>query len=292
MSDTQTETVAEPAADGAGDPALETRARAMGWRPQDEYKGRQPWVSAAEFVDNGERIIPLMNERNRALTDNVAKLTKEIEDQRTTVAQMVAMARRAEKVGYAKAVRDLEAKRDSAIRDGDVDTVRAVDREIRDLGPEPIEPPAPAAPRADQPDPVVAAWVRQNPWFRNDKPANAYAVGMLDTVKEENPDFSLEEQLAEVAKRVKADLPRLTPRRQAEPEDEAEPPPRRERGAAMVSSSTHGDRRPTVKPRSFEALPRDVQAQFERAKRMCSGKGEPLTKEEYASYYKWDEEAA
>ena len=43
-----------------------------------------------------------------------------------------------------------------------------------------------------------------------------------------------------------------------------------------------------VQPRTFDAMPDDVKRQFEKEKRMLQGKGDALSKEEFATYY-WEQ---
>ena len=47
----------------------EKRARAMGWRPKEEFKGDpDKWVDAAQFADNADKSLPLAKaEARRAL---------------------------------------------------------------------------------------------------------------------------------------------------------------------------------------------------------------------------------
>ena len=69
-----TEETSEQAVESAGQeehsPISETEisARAMGWRPQDEFGGDpERWVDADTFVARGEQVMPLLKAQNKKL---------------------------------------------------------------------------------------------------------------------------------------------------------------------------------------------------------------------------------
>lgn len=294
---------AQPQTADAGDDApagvsIETRARNMGWTPKEQFRGDPSrWVDATTFVDRGERMLPLLQERNRALDQTVTALKSESAESKRLLADLLHRTRRAEKLGYDRAMRELQAKRSEAVAAGDAEAFNKVEQEIQGMGPAPEAPPAVAATAAanpNEPNPVVTAWVKRNRWFNADPIANAAAVAALTQVEREFPGDSLEEHLVEVEKRVAARFPEHFPRRrpanghtEEEPEVEPEETTTTRRPPAVMPSSTAPTRRTGA--RSFEAMPADVRAQFERQKKMMAGKGAPLTKEEFASYY-WEAE--
>ena len=281
--------------------SIEARARNMGWMPKGAWRGEPDrWVDAATYVERGERMLPLLQERNRALDKTVSDLKTESRESKQMLSDLLTRTRKAEKLGYDRALRELSQKRAEAVAQGDAETFNRVEAEIREMGPAPEVPQAaPVQPQAPGTDPVVTAWVRRNTWFNRDPEANAMAVAALTAVERDNPGASLEEHLAEVEDRIAKRFPEHFPARQRlpagtdpdpDPDPDPEPTPQNEnrrRAPAVMSSSTHAERRPGA--RSFEAMPADVKAQFERQKKMMAGKGEPLTKEEFASYY-WEAE--
>ncbi len=285
---------------------IEARARNMGWMPKGAWRGEPDrWVDAATYVERGERMLPLLQERNRALDKTVSELKGESRENKQMLSDLLVRTRKAEKLGYDRALRELSQKRAEAVAQGDAETFNRVEAEIREMGPAPEVPPAaPLQPQQPQQDPVVTAWVRRNAWFNRDPEANGAAVQALTLIERDNPGRSLEENLAEVEDRIARRWPEHFPNRRRaaangrdnghdpdpDPEPEVEPPQQNEnrrRAPAVMSSSTTAERRPGA--RSFEAMPADVKAQFERQKKMMAGKGEPLTKEEFASYY-WEAE--
>jgi hypothetical protein len=304
---------------------LEERARRMGWRPRESFRGApESWLPPEEFVERGEQLLPLLQERNRAADRTITDLQVQIKQQGETLQTMLASTRRAEQAGYRRAMQELHQQRMRAVETGDAAAFQAVEQAMRELGPPPPEAPAPpqaqpqgqGQPQANQ-DPVILAWVRRNPWFTSDPIANVAMIAAMQQEERTNPQGSVEDHLLDAERAIERRFPehfasrtiegrvtgrtngsgREPPRLERRPlhvqdefeEDEpvAQPAPRRQTAAVARSSDSPPARRPG--PRSFEAMPRDVQAQYERQRRMLEGKGEPLTKEEFASYY-WEAE--
>ena len=292
MSDTQvseTETEAEGEAP-AVDHAVEARARRMGWRPREEYRGPPgEFRDATAFIEHAEENLPLAVARNRSLERQVESMTGELGETKALLGTLVERTRRAEEIGYRRARREIEAERDRAIDAGDRDGVREADTRLRELGPEPVAQPGnghaatqpPAQPAQPQMDPVVQAWIGQNPWFTSNPEANAVAVALHGVVTQQMPHLALDEKLAETTRRMRQRMPELFGQ-----SAEAQGNPRRG-AAAAVSPSQSGAPRQT-NPRSFDALPPDVKRQYDRQAKMLEGKGDPFTKDEFARYY-WEQ---
>jgi len=264
---------------------FEARARGMGWRPRNEWTGPDyRWVDAKTFVERGERIIPVQRERNAALEKRIQEQQGQISEMRDMMAQQIERTRRAEQIGYKRAMRELEAQKAEAVRNADPVAVARVDEQIRDMGPDPlleqrVQQPAPQ-PQQQQntPDPIVVDWVDDNPWVTQNPAAWDMAVVTLNRVRAERPRTSLEEQLAEVKKRV---MPLFV-------QDAGSSAPSRRDAPAAVARSQSAGVSTRVQPRTFAAMPLEVQKQYEKEKRVLHGKGKELTREEFAEYY-WDQ---
>ena len=275
-------------------PEIETRARNMGWAPRGEYHGEpERWIDAAEFVERGERMLPLLQERNRALDRSVTELKDRMTDQQRLLGDLVARTRKADKVGYDRAMRELQQQRVAAVSQGDTEAFQRAEAEIQSLGPPPEPEPPPPPPQQPGVNPIVSAWVRCNTWFNTDRMANAAAVAALSQVEMDMPGEDLSAHLVEVEKRVAQAFPHHFPSRQARmngngvDHEEQQPPRRSAQQMVSPSSSAPSQRQPG--PRSFEAIPAEHRKEYEKQRKMLEGKGEPFTKDEYARYY-WEAE--
>ncbi len=300
---------------GSGQAEIERRARNMGWRPREEFRGdASRWLPAEEFVERGERMLPLLQERNRAADRQINDLQRQIGEQGQTLNVMLESTRRAEQAGYRRAMQELYQQRARAVEMGDTAAFQAVEQAMRELGPPPDAQQQPPQQQRGQPqanqDPVIQAWVRQNPWFTSNRMANVAMIAAMQQAEQANPQGSTEEHLIEAETEIRRRFPehfprprngngatRPQPRQQVQhvpddEEDEVEEQPvrqpvRRQTSAVSRSSDSPPPRRPGQY--SFEAMPPDVRSQYDRQRKMLEGKGEPLTREEFASYY-WENE--
>ena len=123
---------------GTGQAETEQRARNMGWRPREEFRGdASRWLPAEEFVERGERMLPLLQERNRAADRTITNLQQQITEQGETLNVMLESTRRAEQAGYRRAMQDLYQQRARAVEMGDTAAFQAVEQAMRELGPPP-----------------------------------------------------------------------------------------------------------------------------------------------------------
>lgn len=163
------------------DPKLESEARAMGWVPEGEWRGKkEAWSDAATFVERGHTVLPIVNAENAKLRRQLdaargetAKLAKLVEASQEAIAALEEVHTKETQRQVEKARKDLIAEIKDAKKDGDVD--REVDAQAEltrlDAAREAAEDP-PKKPRKDEPadrqielPPAVAAWVNANPWF-------------------------------------------------------------------------------------------------------------------------------
>lgn len=291
--------------------AIERRARNMGWRPREEFRGdAERWLPADEYVERGERMLPILQERNRAADRQITELQQQVQQQGMTLQEMLTSARKAEQVGYRRAMQELSAQRTRAVETGDTAAFQAVEQAIRELGPPPAPPPEPPPQRPQQPqDPTIAAWIRANPWFTQDRVANVAMIAAMQDAERTMPGLSVQDHLMEAETVIRRRFPEHFPQPRRAPngngtgngtngtrrpmhvqeddnqEEEPVPQPSRRQAPPTVSRSSSEPSPRRVQPRSFEALPRDVQAQYERQRKMLEGKGDPLTKQEFAQYY-------
>lgn len=165
---------AEPGAD-AGDRQeqerdYETEARALGWRPPEEFPGDpKKCVDAKTFLERGEVMLPLVKKALEKERREFAEFRKET---RRALKHMGA----AEQRGYERAMADLQTRHDEAVEAGDVQAARKVVKEMADMPkPEPV-----VADEDEQPDPAqlrkeLNEWMEENDWYALDDDKRKYA---------------------------------------------------------------------------------------------------------------------
>lgn len=204
---------------------VEQRARAMGWTPKDQFKGDpSKWREAAEFVERGEREMPLMRAQNKRLEAKVAELSTAIKD-------MGDFMSKTEQRAYDRALSELKAQRKEALAAGDGDTFEKVDDAIEKIKREAAEAAAKHKQQAQEPaeDPVYKEWESRNKWL-SDPDMQEYAEFAAQRLRNGGERSQGAEFLDMVTQKVKAKYPEkfTNPRREtANSVEGAAPAPRK-----------------------------------------------------------------
>lgn len=170
--------------DGQG-VSVEDRARAMGWKPQHEYRGDpRRWTDAAEFIEKGENELPVLRDNIRRTTELVVRQERELAalrasqaDQANAVRHAMDLAQRADERGYQRGLSELKAKQREAVQVGDTEAYDKIDEQIKAAETErqkaettyvqtPIRTPDPVFPPVvQQVDRETSEFIAANPWF-------------------------------------------------------------------------------------------------------------------------------
>ena len=257
------------------DEDLEARARQMGWKPFDEYRGPPgKWSDARTFVRHGEDTLPILRDQNRRMSEKLVEVegqmgrhTAEVETLRNTIAEQaqavkdaIALARRADQAGYNRALKELHNDRRAAVEAGDTVAFDQVQEQIDalvstraddDAPPPPPPPPPRTEPSAAEPqplDPAIIAFVADYPWSTNDPILSKAMIDMHNAVIRESPRMPVAEQLQIALGRMKKIYPQL-----ADPEGED------------VEDEELEERRPRARARADVLSPREGIRPRERA---------------------------
>lgn len=159
----------------------EAKARTMGWRPQEEYKGNAPWIDAEEFLKRGEMSIPI-------LRSEINKLRSQVEEAQKAGKLYAEMRAAEEAKKYQDRIAELEAKMAVAVEEADGRTFLATKQELEQTQREAAkkleetnktpDSPAPAAL-----PPEVLAWQEANPWITTEPEAAAVAMARGQALK-------------------------------------------------------------------------------------------------------------
>lgn len=137
---------------------VEERAKRMGWKPQEEYKGDpERWTDAETFVKVGEERLPVMKENYRKLEDKYADLERQVKAQTDYQKHMA-------KVQYERAKKELQEQKKQAVENADTELYERLEKQEEqinnDYSPKEVAP-------VSQEQQEVAAWQQRNPWFAN-----------------------------------------------------------------------------------------------------------------------------
>lgn len=285
-------------AEGMSPEEVEAKARRMGWRPMEEYRGNpDDWKPAAEYLARGLEEYPVLRERYDVLDRRYAKLEGDVSDLRSRLDQASRVVQevhernvRLRDTAYARARRDIEAEMRAAVEESDVQRFDAkkqeleeLDAEHRDVVATPVRPigndggqrqsaEEPQRPR----NPVIENWIADNGWFNRDRVLTDFATSYHGQLKTEQPGLSLEENLRMVTAEVQRRFPeKFSNLRRDDP--------------ASVAAPAAPPGKP--KPRTYDALPAADKAECDRfiAAFNATNPKTPMTREKWVAAYDWSE---
>src|ERR1700677_72041 len=244
----------DPATPGGDD--VEEQARALGWKPEEEFDGNPgKWTDAEAFLE-------IHSKNNGALRKALADQTKKTEELERRFNGLDAAHQKIFQLQIDKLKEEhtnqlafLKAQKREALRAGEHETAADIDEQLdalRERGPEIPDVPKPT-PQQAQPDwrknPVMIEWASRNSWFEKDEDMSAYAGGMGQALRQANPQMDFKDLLEEVSVRVRKAFPHkfTSPRRNAV--EETTP------GATTVASGA----------KTYGSLPKDARAACDEA---------------------------
>jgi hypothetical protein len=175
----------------------EERAAQMGWKPKDQFKGPEDrWVDAETYIKRGEDIEPILRANNKKLLDKVTALEADVTNSKALLAASseaieelkkfnTEAARAAAKTQQQEIIAGIRAARES----GDVEAETRLIDQLTDSkaalkvaeATKKVEPKAADAPQPLTPE--VKEWLKENPWFGNDKRKTALAFGIAEEMR-------------------------------------------------------------------------------------------------------------
>jgi hypothetical protein len=243
-------------------PEIEARARAMGWRPQEEFNGDpNKWKPAADFVAKGENDLPVLRENLRrttsTITDLQARFARQEQENKATVERLERMSEAALKRQKDTLEAQYQAAMRNAAANGDVDAYDRLDAGRRQAVTEfdtqvaevkrPVEtqPQRGNAPSAED-TAKIEGWINRNPWYRSDMELNHAATAYSSFLTQQNPNMGLDENLKQTEAHMR--------KRYADKFGTVADPPAVEGGGTrMTASASRG--------KGWNDLPSDARAQ-------------------------------
>lgn len=214
MSEENTAEVADVVAEAAPEAAVssqeqentrnfESEAREMGWVPETEFKGdKDRWKPAQKFVEDGEKILPIVRSQLKRTQDELAKKDVEFTKRLERMERMSNTTIERLKTQHAAELNRIQSAKEAAVEAGDIAEYRKLDKQERDLSKETFETPEPVK----QADPE-SIFKEKNPWYGEDEDLTAFANGFSQELLRKNPNISLEDNLKQTEAKVKAAFP-------------------------------------------------------------------------------------
>lgn len=267
---------------------VEVKARNMGWVPKEEWRGNpENWREAEEFIERGD-YWGILKERQGKILEKNETLEGELKEVKGILKKTMDTLSKSDERNFEKAKKVFEKekaqlKRDlkAAAKEEDWGKFDDIETQIDSLE-EPEEPQKTevAAP-TPTPDPVFVNWKDRNKWYGTDMnlSVDADAIGQALRLKIEKGIVSPMSDDAFFDK-VTKEIERMHPDKFKNPNRD---------NLNTVDGGNVEDRKTNKKAKTFNNLPAEVKAEYERLKEDFKVAGHEFTKEEYVKNYDWEE---
>lgn len=169
--------------------AVQQTALSQGWKPKEEFEGdAAEWVDYPEFVRRGE------------LFGAIKESKKEVKELRKTLMELSEHHRKTLEAERKNVIEDLKKNKVEALREGEHEKVVEIDEQIAAAREVPTE-------SVKNATPVFDKWVLDNPWYQEDKALRAFANGLVQELKEENPSIGIQEVFEKITAETKQQFP-------------------------------------------------------------------------------------
>ena len=176
----------------------EQTAYNQGWRPEEEFEGKEGnWKTAKEYVKDGE-FISKINDLNRKMDAQKIEFDERLENTN----KLNEARRKAE-------IEDLKAKQREAVNNADEEEYDKAQAKIDKLEESPeVKQAAPTK------DAAIVDWENKNAWINDPSDERtAIAQGIWNNYSSQNPNSTAAEALAHVDSRINKLYPASNPRR-------------------------------------------------------------------------------
>ncbi len=246
--------VEDPSGD---DGTVEEQARALGWKPEDEFKGdKSKWTDADSFLETHSRNNGALRKAVAAQAADLAELKAQMRGMDSAHKKIFEIQIKKQKDEFDQQVAFLKAQKREALRSGEHETAADIDEQLdglRERGPElpdlPETTPKNIAPGQWRTNADMVEWAKGQPWFDVDEDMTLYAGTIGKSIRESIPSMAFPKLLDQVAERVRKAFPHKFQAGRRSPVEGATP------GASSAVSTG----------KSYNSLPKDAKAACDEA---------------------------
>jgi hypothetical protein len=208
----------------------ELLARQSGWVPESEWKGDpKSWRPAKDFNERGE------------LLSRIKAQSKELINLKSAMEFLTSQQQKQFKLGYEKAIVDLKAARQEALREGDLVKAQDITDQIDEMKDEQRKVVDTKSTQQRGPSEVFKEWFAHNTWYTKDKVMTRFAEAEGASFKEDNPDATEADMLSHVARVIRKQFSdKFAPKSAPSPDGEG-------RGGTTKKSTSTSDPYKSVK---------------------------------------------
>lgn len=189
------------------DEELIQKAKEMGWVPEDQFQGDpSKWVDADEFVERGEKVMPILLANNKRLQRELSTrdtkidtLETQLKNATTAIAKLERHYTEANRRAVETAKAELKEQLKQAREDGDVDSELDIQERLGELNRASKEadsdngdkPPVKNdKPQGTELSREFVSWHNDNPWFGEDKKKTKLVTRIAEDLRDEGTDLT------------------------------------------------------------------------------------------------------
>lgn len=173
----------------------ESKARSLGWRPKEEFNGDDDkYTDAKTFLDKANTNIPMLRENARKTEQRNHRLEEQLKSMEEKLQALTKRADEADRAGYERAIREIEARQRKAVAEGDIDEYDNLQKQKENLNVRPTQPENNTQQGLSTSEQIaIQVFESQNPWFRQDQDLNEDMCSFILGIRSKNPEMPLSE---------------------------------------------------------------------------------------------------
>jgi len=196
---------------------VEQKAMDMGWKPLDEFHGKkEDWRGADEFLERGEKILPIVKENSERARKEAKRLSAEVASLKemqakslNQIQELAKLAKSADARGYEKAMKELQIKQREAVKEADTAAYDDATDKIKDLTKDAAKQAKAEVP--EKPEVLVPPefdeWNDKNKWYGVDPDMTAYANSVALYIDKTKPGLKGKDYFDALTKEIEAKFP-------------------------------------------------------------------------------------
>lgn len=185
----------------------ESEAREIGWVPEADFKGpKEKWKPAQQFVEDGEKILPIVRSQLKRTQEELAKEKAEFAKRLERMERMSNTSIERLKAQHKAELDRIQSEKLAAVEAGDKAEYQRLDKQEKALADVKFDEPEV---KADDPKAAHDAWVAKNQWYRTDFEANDKATRYSQWLATQNPSITLADNLAQTEAYMRKEHPEL-----------------------------------------------------------------------------------
>lgn len=186
------------------DEEAETKARSLGWRPKEEFNGDDDkYTDAKTFLDKANTNIPMLRENARKIEQRNHRLEEQLKSMEEKLSALTKRADEADKAGYERAVREIEARQRKAVAEGDIDEYDNLQKQKENLNIRTVPQSEPTNQGLSTSEQIaIQVFEANNPWYRADEELADDMNGFLLGIKSKHPEMPLSEVIERAKERT------------------------------------------------------------------------------------------